>query len=503
MRPADREVVVGLGPTELVDLRRHELGGLEERRAVEDERLVERAVDAAFGRRAVVADDVVDERVVEDAEVVDRVDEPPDVVVGVREERRVHLHLAGEDGLELVGHVVPRRDLRGPRRELRVGGDHAERLLAGEDLLPERVPARVEATAVAVDPVLGHVVGRVRRARREVHEERPVGHQRLLLAHPRDGLVGHVLGEVVPLLRSLGRLERRRALVDRRVVLVRLTADEAVEVLEATATGRPRVERAHRARLVHRHLVALAELRGRVPVQLEDLRQRRGRVGTDPVVARRRRRELGDATHPDRMVIATGEQRLTRRRAQRSRVEPGVLQPSRGEPLRDRSVARPTERARRREADVVEQHDEHVRRARGRTQLLGRREARRRILRVVGDQPRIRLMRIRDGQVLPADRRFRCHVRLLLGGHACGAMVLRSASCSSREDSSSIAWTRDPRITTGWVTLRPRDAAGTCSAHPSGGEDTARRRAHDDRTASVVGEQYVSLLADEPRNEMS
>ena len=210
----------------------------------------------------------------------------------------------------------------GRARELGVGGDHPERLLAGEDLLPERIPARIEAAAVAVDPVLGHMVGSVRGARREVGEERPVGHQRLLLAHPRDGLVGHVLGEVVPLLRGLRRLERRRALVDRRVVLVRLTADEAVEVLEATATGGPRVERAHRARLVHRHLVALAVLRGGVPVELEDLRKRRGRVRTDPGVARRRCRELGDATHPDRMVVATREQRLTRRGAQCGRVEP-------------------------------------------------------------------------------------------------------------------------------------------------------------------------------------
>ena len=66
--------------------------------------------------RAVVADDVVDDRVVEDAEVVDRVDHPADVVVGVLEEPRVHLHLALEHRLELVGHVVPRRDLGVPRR---------------------------------------------------------------------------------------------------------------------------------------------------------------------------------------------------------------------------------------------------------------------------------------------------------------------------------------------------------------------------------------------------
>src|SRR6186713_3630250 len=104
----------------------------------------------------------------------------------------------------------------------------------------------------------------VRRARCEVHEERLVGHERLLLARPLDRLVGHVLGEVVALLRRLLRLYRRRALVDRRVVLVRLAADEAVEVLEAAAAARPGVERAHRARLPDRHLVALAELCGRI-----------------------------------------------------------------------------------------------------------------------------------------------------------------------------------------------------------------------------------------------
>ena len=44
------------------------------------------SVDRALGGGAVVPDDVVDERVLEDAEVVERVDQPPDVVVGVLEE---------------------------------------------------------------------------------------------------------------------------------------------------------------------------------------------------------------------------------------------------------------------------------------------------------------------------------------------------------------------------------------------------------------------------------
>ena len=178
------------------------------------------------------------------------------------------------------------------------------------------------------DHSVGHVVRRVRRARREVDEERLVAHQRLLLADPLDRLVGHVLGEVVALLRRLLGLDRGRALVDRRVVLVRLPADEAVEVLEAAAAGRPRVERAERARLPHRHLVALAELRGRVAVQLQRLGQRRAGVRADRVVARRRGRDLRDPAHADRVVVAAREQRRARRRAERGRVEAVELEPS-------------------------------------------------------------------------------------------------------------------------------------------------------------------------------
>ena len=207
VRPADRVVVVGVGRAELVDVRRHHLGRLELRGAVEDEQLVERAVDRALGARAVVADDVVDERVVEHVEVLERVEQPADVVVGVLQEPGVHLHLASEHRLELVGHVVP-------------GGISSGRAVSSQSagITPSsfwraKVSSRSASQPASKRPLylsdhsFGHVVRRVRRARREVHEERLVGHERLLLAHPRDRLVGHVLGEVVAL---LGRLRRAR-----------------------------------------------------------------------------------------------------------------------------------------------------------------------------------------------------------------------------------------------------------------------------------------------------
>ena len=87
------------------------------------------------------------------AEVVDGVDHPADVVVGVLEEAGVDLHLAREHRLELVGHVVPRRDHRVALGELGVRGDHAELLLAGEGALALDVPAVVELALVLVGPL--------------------------------------------------------------------------------------------------------------------------------------------------------------------------------------------------------------------------------------------------------------------------------------------------------------------------------------------------------------
>ena len=228
--------------------------------------------------------------------------------------------------------------------QLRLRRHDSKLLLPFEDLLAKRIPALVEAALVLVRPLRRNVVRGVCRPWSEVHEEWLVGHERLLLANPLDRLVGHVLGEVVALLRRLLRLHRRRALVEGRVVLIRLTADEAVEVLETAAAGRPGVEGPHRARLPDRNLVALAELRRGIAVQLKGLRQRRARVGTDRVVAGRRRRELRDDPHPNRVMVAAGQQGSPRGGAERRCVEAVVLQAVSGQPLGRRCRARPAER---------------------------------------------------------------------------------------------------------------------------------------------------------------
>ena len=193
------------------------------------------------------------------------------------------------------------------RGQLAVGWDDAELLLPREGLFAQLVPAVIELALVQVRPILGHMVRGVGGARREVDEERLVRRQRLLLADPGDRLVGHVLHQVVALFGRLRHLDRRGAFEKCRIPLVRLSADEAVEVFEAAAAARPGVERPDRAGLPDWDFVAFAELRGRVAVQLQGPSNRRGAVGQDRVVARRAGGDLGDAAHADGMVVAAGQ----------------------------------------------------------------------------------------------------------------------------------------------------------------------------------------------------
>ena len=282
-----------------------------------------------------------------------------------------------------------------------------ELLLPRERALALDVPAVVELAGVLVGPLQRDVVRRVRGPRREVDEERLVGHQGLLLVHPADGPVRQVLGEVVALLGRGGRLDRGRAVVEGRVVLVVLPTDEPVERLEAATARGPGVERPHRRRLPHGHLVALAELGGGVAVELQGQRHGRLVVGQHRGVPRGRGRGLGDAAHPHGVVVAAGEHGLPRRRAQGRRVEPVELQAPRGQPLGGRSGARTPERAGGAEPDVVEQDDQDVRRALRGVQRHDGRVRRVRVLRVVRRQ---------SGRHPVGDRQDRSGARVLAHG---------------------------------------------------------------------------------------
>ena len=210
-----------------------------------------------------------------------------DLVVGVLQESGEHFGLAREQTALIGRQRVPRGQVLRPLAQLRVGRDDAQLLLPLERLLPDLVPALVELALVLVGPFLRHVVRRMRRAGRVIHEERLVGRHRLLRLHPVDRLVGHVHGEVVVL--HLRRLDLDRAVIDERIPLVGLAADEAVELVEALVR-RPAIERSRHAGLPRGRLVPLAEGAGAVAVEPQHLGQRRDAVRVPSGVAGEGRR---------------------------------------------------------------------------------------------------------------------------------------------------------------------------------------------------------------------
>ena len=119
--------------------------------------------------------------------------------------------------------------------------------------------------------------------------------------------------------------------------------------------------------------MVLAEGRGAVAVQAEDLGQRRDAHGAHAGVAGEGRGQFHDGPGVVHVVVAAGEQGHARGAAQRGRVEAVVLQSVRRQLLQRGHVDRPAEGAGVAEADVVDQHDHHVRCALRRLHLEARR----------------------------------------------------------------------------------------------------------------------------------
>src|SRR5262249_2951550 len=137
-------------------------------------------------------------------------------------------------------------------------------------------------------------------------------------------------------------------------------AYETIKIFESAAPCGPGIERAQGTGLPHRNFMALAELRSGVTVELEGAGDRRNGVGHERTLARRRCRDLGDRAHSGRVVIAPGQQRLARGRAQGGGVEPRIPQAIGCQPLEVRCPARTAKDARRAKADVIEKDDENI-----------------------------------------------------------------------------------------------------------------------------------------------
>src|SRR5262245_14875665 len=156
---------------------------------------------------------------------------------------------------------------------------------------------------------------RMRGSGGEIREEWSPGRDRLLLANPANALIREVARELVAVFRPLRRLDRIRVANQRWIKLIGLTGDEAVEIVEALI-GRPVPARTGGARLIVRHVVVLAEPRAGVSSLLQQLGDRRAALRNDSAIARIPGRHFLNDAGCDRVMVASGQKRCARRRAQ-------------------------------------------------------------------------------------------------------------------------------------------------------------------------------------------
>ena len=358
-RPAPRVVVEVPGAADLIDQRQAFLQRL--LGVVEELRLVGGPGGPALGAGAVVGDDH-DQGVVQLPQLAQELDQPPDLVIGVGQEAGEDLHHPAVQAARLGGQRRPVGHVGIVPRQLRVGRDDAEFLLPGEHLLPVGVPALVELARVPVRPFLRHVVRRVRGAEAQMQVER-LGRVDLLdVGDELHRLVDQVLAEVVALLGRARRLHLVVVVHQVRIPLAGVTAQEAVETLEA-APQRPPVERACARLLVARRQVVLPDHERAVAVLEQHLGQEAVLERDDAVVPGIAAGQLRDGGHRVAVMVAAGQDARPARRAQRGRVHVVIAQAVRRERVEVRRRDRAAVTAQLAEPRVIQHDEQHVRRA--------------------------------------------------------------------------------------------------------------------------------------------
>ena len=196
------------------------------------------------------------------------------------------------------------------------------------------------------------------------------GRALLLVLHHADGLVGQVLAQVVALLGPARRLDVVVVADEVRRPVVGVALQEPVVALEAEAE-RPGVEGPGGRALPPGCEVPLADGQGGVAGVTQQAGERGGRLGQAGVVAGEGQRDVGQEAHPDRMVVAPGEERGPGRRAQRGDVEAVEGGAAGGQGVEMRRADVGAEGAQVAEAGVVEDDGDHVGRTRRGLGLVG------------------------------------------------------------------------------------------------------------------------------------
>ncbi|GAA0000873.1 hypothetical protein BRDID11002_08730 [Bradyrhizobium diazoefficiens] len=307
--------------------------------------------------------------IVADAGRLEKRNEPGKMAIGMVEHAGEGCLQAREDAALVRGMLLPGLHAVVARGHPRCRRHEAHRPLARQALLPFDVPAVREGRVVAPDDIGGRLMRRMAGAQRDPGEPgniRPVGD---VIADEADRLVDQVLGQVIAVGIGARRINVRVVRDELRRILVGLGIEEAVETIKTTPE-RPAVERAGGAALGQRGDVPLADHVVAIAVHPQHLGERPRLARDLAAIAGIAGIEIGKAPDADRMVVAPGEQRRTRRRAHRRGVEAGIAQALRSEPVDGRRLDGRSVAAEIGEADIVEQHDEDVRRALWRPRCL-------------------------------------------------------------------------------------------------------------------------------------
>ena len=318
-RPAGRVVVVGVRAAQGVEVLHvlRQFVGV----AVEELVLVDRPVGRALPGGAVVGA-VEHDGVLQLPGLLQVVDDPADLGVGVLRKAGVHLGHLREQFLLLGAERIPRphivighRNVLGQRVDrghLGARGHYALFDHPRQHPLPVGLVAIIELALVFVDVILRSMMRRVVGTRAEPHEPRLGRVRRLLVAQHPDRVVGQILRQVIALVRAIGLLDESVVLDQIGEPLIGLPAQEPVEPVEAHLQ-RPLRFAAAAGDILLGNVVILADPESAVAVVLEHSRNR-GALRRQP--GRRTRepgRGLGDGREPVDVVVASGQKAGPRR----------------------------------------------------------------------------------------------------------------------------------------------------------------------------------------------
>ncbi|OIQ65889.1 hypothetical protein GALL_525480 [mine drainage metagenome] len=288
---------------------------------------------------------------------------PADVLVGVVDQGGVKLHVGGHQRVLIFGHLGPIRHARRATRQHPVGTDHAQLFLASKAFLAQRLPA-FGIPALVLRQVRGFgVQRRVRCVGGVVEVERLVRAGRAMRAQPRDCLVGEIIGRKIALGVGVG-LDRLVAFHQlARRVIAGLGRDKAIKAVKS-ALQRPRGAIGSGGKVVVGRVVPLAYRIGRIAGIAQESRDCR-RIARDlaRLIAGKAGVGVGQPAAADRMRVFARHERRARRGAHRHRGVVVKPQPARRQPVDIRGGDFRAKAAKVGKPEVIKQDHHDIRRA--------------------------------------------------------------------------------------------------------------------------------------------